>query len=174
MDISSSSQGNGILIVAGGAVYDCSTQSGGGQCVSYDPAQVDVSAPLEIFDPNAAAANLGGYNVDRSEKTIAGEAVVCFLVTSTTGGSTTKSEWCFASDGILLQFSDTSDDPTAASVTMEATSVNRNVTDADFDFEPPYPVTTYVAPASPTPSPPSQAPASPTPPEVPASPTPAQ
>lgn len=163
MDISSSSQGNEILIVAGGAVYDCSTQAGTGQCVSYDPSQVNASAPLALFDPAATAANLTGYTVDRSERAMAGEAAVCFSVTSTTGEITTKSEWCFASDGTLLQFSDTSDDPAGANVTVEVTSVNRNVTDADFDFTPPYPATPYVPPPSPTPSPPSQAPASPTP-----------
>ena len=163
MDISSSSQGNVILIVAGGAIYECSSQSGANQCISYDPSQVDVSAPIQIFDPSAAAANLVGYNVDRSEQAIAGETVACFSVTDTTEGITSKSEWCFASDGILLQFSDTSDDPTGTNVMMEATSVNRNVTDADFDFTPPYPATPYVLPPSPTPSPPSQAPASPTP-----------
>jgi outer membrane lipoprotein-sorting protein len=173
MDISSSSQGNETLIVAGGAVYSCSTQSGVSQCLSYDPSQVDTSAPLEIFDPNATAANLSGLNIDRSEQAIAGEAAACFSVTSTTEGGTGKSEWCFASDGTLLQFADTSDDPASANLRVEATSVNRNVTDADFDFKPPYPVATYVPSASPTPSP-SQAPASPTPPEVPASSTPVQ
>ncbi len=175
MDVSSSSQGNESLIVAGGGVYDCSTQSGASQCLSYDPSEVDVSAPLEIFDPNATAASLSGSNVDRSERATAGEAAVCFSVTNaTTAGSTSKSEWCFASDGILLQFADTSDDPASSNLTIEATSVNRNVKDADFDFKPPYPVTTYVPTASPTPSPSSEAPASPTPAEVPASPTPVQ
>jgi outer membrane lipoprotein-sorting protein len=171
MDISSSSQGNEILIVAGGAVYDCSTQTGADACISYDPSQVDVSAPLGIFDPNAVADNISGLNVDRSEETIAGEAATCFSVTLTTEGSTSNSRWCFASDGTLLQFTDTSDDPASANLTVEATSVNRNVTDADFDFTPPYPVTPYVPPASLTPSPESQAPASPTPAAAPASPT---
>jgi outer membrane lipoprotein-sorting protein len=172
MEISSSTQGSAILIVAGGAIYECSTESGLSQCVSYDTSQVDVSAPLGLFDPDAAAANLAGYDVDRSERAIGGEAAACFSLTTTTGTSTSKSEWCFASDGILLQYSDTSDDPTGANVTMEATSVNRNVTDADFDFEPPYPVTPYVPPVLATPSPSSQAPASPTPPQALASPTP--
>jgi len=174
MDISSSSQGDEILIVAGGAVYDCSTQSGAGQCLSYDPSQVDASGPLEIFDPSATAANLSALNVDRSEQDIAGEAATCFSGTTTTEGSTSKTQWCFASDGTLLKFSSTSDDPASANATLEATSVNRNVTDADFDFTPPYPVTPYVPPASLTPSPESQAPTSPTPAEAPASPTTAQ
>jgi outer membrane lipoprotein-sorting protein len=171
MDVSSSSQGNAILIVAGGAVYACSTEPGAEECISYDPSQVDASAPLGIFDPNATAGNLSGLNVDRSEQDIAGEAATCFSGTSTTEGITSKTEWCFASDGTLLQFTGTSNDPAATNSTVEATSVNRNVTDADFDFNPPYPVTAYVPPASPTPSSPSQAPASPTPPAAPASPT---
>lgn len=162
MDISSSSQGDGILIAAGGAVYDCSTQSGASQCLSYDPSQVDASAPLELFDPSATATSLSGLNVDRSEQTIAGEKATCFSVTSTAEQGASKSEWCFASDGTLLQYADTSDDPTSSSLRVEATSVNRKVTNADFDFNPPYPVATYVPPASATPSP-SQAPASPTP-----------
>jgi len=174
MDVSSSSQGDEVVIVAGGAVYDCTTESGASQCISYDPAQVDSSGPLELFDPSATATNLSGLNVDRSEQHIAGEAATCFSTTTTTEGSTNKTEWCFAGDGTLLRYADTSDDPASANSTLEATSVNRNVTDADFDFTPPYPATPYVAPASPTPSPSSQAPASPTPPAVPASPTPAQ
>jgi len=171
MDVSSSSQGDEIVIVAGGAVYDCTTESGVSQCTSYDPTQVDSYGPLEIFDPSATAINLGGLSVERSEQKIAGEAAVCFLGTSTTEGSTSKTEWCFASDGTLLRFADTSGDPTSANLTVEAASVNRNVTDADFDFNPPYPVIMYVPPASPTPSSPSEAPASPTPPAAPASPT---
>jgi outer membrane lipoprotein-sorting protein len=171
MDVSSSSQGDEVVIVAGGAVYDCTTESGVSQCISYDPSQVDSSGPLEIFDPSATATNLSGLNVDRSEQDIAGEAATCFSGTSTTEGSTSKTEWCFASDGTLLRFTDTSGDPASANLTVEATSVSRNVTDADFDFNPPYPVTAYVPPASPTPSSPSQAPASPTPPAAPASPT---
>ena len=171
MDVSSSSQGDEVVIVAGGAVYDCITESGVSQCISYDPAQVDTSGPLQIFDPSATATNLSGLNVARSEQDIAGEAATCFSGTTTTEGSTSKTQWCFASDGTLLKFSSTSDDPASANATLEATSVNRNVTDTDFDFNPPYPVTTYVPPASPTPSSPSQAPASPTPPAAPASPT---
>jgi outer membrane lipoprotein-sorting protein len=159
MDISSS-QGNEILIVAGGAVYGCSTQAGVDECISYDPTQVDAAAPLGVFDPNATAGSISGLNVDRSEETIAREAATCFSVTFTTEGGTSNSRWCFASDGTLLQFTDTSDDPASANLTVEATSVNRNVTDADFDFTPPYPVTAYVPPASPTPA---EAPASPTP-----------
>jgi hypothetical protein len=162
VDISSSSQGDDILIASASALYDCSAVSGASQCVSYDPSQVDPSAPLEVFDPSAAATSLSGQNVDRSEQTMLGESAKCFSVTSTADESTSKLEWCFASDSILLQFASTSDDPASSNLIVEATNVNRNVTDADFDFDPPYPVTPYVPPASPTPTA-SQAPASPTP-----------
>jgi len=171
MDISSSSEGDVIMIAAGGALYYCSAESGANQCVSYDPSQVDPSAPLEVFDPSVAATTLSGQNVDRSEQTMFGESATCLSVTSTTEESTSKSEWCFASDGILLQFASTSDDPAFGNLTVEATNVDRNVTETDSDFEPPYAVTPYVPPASPTPS---EAPGSPTPSGAPASPTPVQ
>jgi len=171
MDISSSSQGDEIMIATASALYDCSAASGANQCVSYDPSQVDPSAPLEMFDPSAAGLNLSGQNVDRSEQTVFGESATCFSVTSTTEESTSKSEWCFASDGILLRLAATSDDPASGDFTVETTGVNRDVTDADFDFQPPYPVSTPVPPPSPTPS---EAPGSPTPSGAPASPTPVQ
>jgi len=151
MDMSSSSQGDEILIATASGLYDCGAQSGANECVSYDPSQVDASAPLQIFDPTAAATSLSGQNVDRSEQTVSGESVTCFSATSTTQGSTSKLEWCFASGGILVRFATTSDDPASTNYTAEATNVNRNVTEADFNFEPPYPVTPYVPPASPTP-----------------------
>lgn len=171
LDISSSSQGDEILIAAGGTLYDCSAQSGENQCLSYDPSQVDIPGLLGIFDPSAAAASVGELNVDRSEQTISGESAKCFSVTSTAEGSTTNSQWCFASDGILLRLAATSDDPASGDLTVETTGVNRDVTDADFDFQPPYPVSTQVPTASPTPS---EAPGSPTPSGAPASPTPVQ
>jgi len=162
MDISSS-QGGEIMIGSASALYYCSAQSGANQCLSYDPSQYDVSAPLDLFDPNATATNLSGEDVGRSEQTIAGESATCFSITSTVEESTTKNEWCFASDGVLLEYTETWDDPDSGySYTLEATSANRNVTDADFDFQPPYPVTPYMPSSSPTPS------------EMPASPTPVQ
>jgi len=171
MDISSSGEGDVILIATGTALYWCGAELGANQCLSYDPSEFDASATLEMFDPTATGLNLSGQNVARSEQTMFGESATCFSVTSTTEESTSESEWCFASDGILLQFASTSDDPASGNVTVEATNVNRNVTEADFDFEPPYVVTPYVLPASPTPS---EAPGSPTPSGAPASPTPVQ
>jgi outer membrane lipoprotein-sorting protein len=171
VDISSSSEGDTILIATESALYWCDAESGANQCLSFDPFEYDASAPLEMFDPAAAGLNLSGENVDRSEQTMLGEFATCFSVTSTTEESTSESEWCFASDGILLQFASTSDDPASGNLTVEATNVNRNVTEADFDFEPPYAVTPYVPLASPTPS---EAPGSPTPSGAPASPTPVQ
>ena len=159
MDISGS-QGDYIVIAAANAVYDCSAQSGTNQCVSYDPSQVNASALLGLLDPSVTAASLSGLNVDRSEQTISGESTACFSVTNTTGGTTSKAQWCFASDGILLQYTESSSDPASGNFTMQTIGVNRNVTDADFDFQPPYPVSTPVPAASPTPS---AAPASPTP-----------
>jgi len=170
MDISSS-EGDVILIATGTVLYWCGAESGANQCLSYDPSEFDASTTLEVFDPTATGLNLSGQNVDRSEQTMFGESATCFSVTSTTEESTSKSEWCFASDGILLQFAGTSDDPASGNLTVEATNVNRNVTEADLDFEPPYAVTPYALPASPTPS---ETPGSPTPSGAPASPTPVQ
>jgi outer membrane lipoprotein-sorting protein len=171
MDISSSTQGDQTLIATASALYDCSAATGANQCVFYDPSQVDPSAPVEVFDPSAAATSLSGQNVDRSEQTLLGESATCFSMTSTTADSTSKSEWCFASDGILMRLAVTSDDPTIGDFIVETTDVNRDVTEADFDFEPPYPVNTPEAAASPTPS---EAPGSPTPSGAAASPTPVQ
>jgi outer membrane lipoprotein-sorting protein len=170
MDVSSS-EGDVTMIATSTALYWCGAESGANQCFSYDPSEFDASATLEVFDPTATGLNFSGQDVDRSEQTVFGEPATCFSVTRTTEESTTESEWCFASDGILLQFAGTSDDPASGNLTIEATNVNRNVTEADFDFEPPYAVTPYVLSASPTPS---EAPASPTPSGTPASPTPVQ
>jgi outer membrane lipoprotein-sorting protein len=171
LDISSSSQGDEILIATGDTLYDCSAQSGENQCLFYDASQVDIPGLLGIFDPSATAVSVAGENVDRSEQTISGESAKCFSVTSTAGGTTSNSQWCFASDGILLRLVTTSDDPATSDLTIETTGVNRDVTDADFDFQPPYPVSTQVPAASPTPS---EAPGSPTPSGAAASPTPVQ
>lgn len=171
LDISSSSQGDEILIAAGDTLYDCSADSGENQCLSYSASEVDITGLLGIFDPSVAAVSVTGQNVDRSEQTISGESAKCFSVTGTEQGTTSSSQWCFASDGILLRLVASSDDPTISDFTIEVTGVNRDVTEADLDFEPPYPVSTEAAAASPTPS---EAPASPTPSGAAESPTPAQ
>jgi outer membrane lipoprotein-sorting protein len=171
LDISSSSSGDEILIATGDTLYDCSAQSGENQCLSYGASEVDIPGLLGIFDPSVTASSVAGENVDRSEQTISGESAKCFSVTSTAGGSTSNSLWCFASDGILLRLVATSDDPATSDFTIETTGVNRDVTNVDFDFQPPYPVSTEVPAASPTPS---EAPGSPTPSGAAASPTPAQ
>jgi outer membrane lipoprotein-sorting protein len=170
MDVSSS-EGDVTMIATGTVLYWCGAESGANQCFSYDPSEYDASTTLEVFDPTVTGLNLSGQNVDRSEQTMFGESATCFSVTSTTEEITTESEWCFASDGILLQYVGTSDDPASGNFTIEATNVNRNVTEADFDFEPLYAVTPYVLSASPTPS---ESPASPTPSEAPGSPTPSE
>jgi outer membrane lipoprotein-sorting protein len=171
LDISSPSQGDEILIATGDTLYDCSADSGENQCLSYSASDVDISGLLGIFDPSVTATSVAGQEVDRSEQTISGESAKCFSVTSTSQGYTDNSQWCFASDGILLRLIATSDDPTVSNFTIEVTGVNRDVTEADFDFQPPYPVSTPTPAASPTPS---EAPASPTPSGAEASPTPAQ
>ena len=92
-----------------------------------------------------------GLDVDRSQRTIAGEKGTCFSVSGSIQGEEGSAEWCFASDGLLLLFAGSSSGADGGEFRLEATKLDRKVSDAD--FKPPYPVTQLPGLPGLTPSP---------------------
>lgn len=136
--------GGGSVIVSGGTTYFCDQQEE--QCLSMNtPISQVVPLPFVGFfaDPTALSDYIlevvTGLEINRSSRTIAGEDARCYSTAGTIEGQTGQAEWCFTSDGILLLLSGSSSGPTGeGSFHLEATSVSRQVSDAD--LEPPYPV----------------------------------
>lgn len=160
----------GSVIVTGGRIYNCESRGGSGECHEAGPVKPElgrtggtavvllpfpflafISSPNGFDQPTAGITSLGG-EFDRKGRTIAGEKGDCFFVF---GGQLrlSKTEWCFAEDGILLGMLTTVESPERKlEARLEALSISRDV--ADGDFQPPFPVQERVEPApSPTPAP---------------------
>jgi len=116
------------------ATYLCT----GEQCIGY-PAGGGVNpVPFvsQYANPSAIAQLVAGYrgiDIDQSEEEIAGLDATCFSVAQ--AGTTVS--WCYGDEGLLLR---SATESATGSFEMEATEVDLEVSDAD--FEPPYPVTT--------------------------------
>lgn len=135
------------IIVAAGTAYICDTKGAENQC---EPTSAERAAGyLSRFD---GLYNLAGpdafsqaivrmtvdSDIDRWTEVIAGEEATCFSSGGPIEELIEESEWCFASDGVLLRFAGahlTIEYP--ARFRLQATSIDREVSDAD--FEPPYP-----------------------------------
>ena len=127
-----------IIISAGGKSYLCFALAGEESCLVTEEDEAGAeAAPLDIlFDiPSAIAGGVEGVDIgDASQRTIAGLNAICFTI----GGGLVElgeGEVCFSNDGLLLYLQGEAE---GISSTFEATSVDTNVTDAD--FEPPYEV----------------------------------
>ncbi len=86
------------------------------------------------IDALAAAAQVGGVSITRSNETIAGTNATCY--SGLTSGSNDK--FCFSDSGVLLETQTT--DSSGAISGLIATAYSTDVSDSD--FQPPYPVTT--------------------------------
>ena len=141
VDISSSA-GDVIMINSGGASYLCSSEGGIGQCLESPLGDVIPIPFLSLFtDPNGLSdfidVSLSGVDVDRSDRTIAGQDATCFSISGIIDGETGSAEYCFRADGILLLLR--AEDEGSGVFALEATSVEDSVSDTD--LEPPYDVT---------------------------------
>ncbi|MCH7488910.1 MAG: hypothetical protein IIB23_04700, partial [Chloroflexi bacterium] len=85
-------------------------------------------------------AVLGDLNVDRSNRTIAGQDATCFSISGTIDGETGAVEYCFRDDGVLLllRAAGGPGDGDGGESSLEAISVEDSVSDSD--LEPPYDV----------------------------------
>lgn len=144
LDISSSA-GDLILINSDGTSYLCTSEGGTGQCLESPIGDVIPIPFLSVFtDPNGLSelidVALAGVDVDRSDRTIAGQDATCFSISATIDGETGATEYCFREDGILLLLrAGGSDAEGSGEFALEATNVEDSVSDSD--LEPPYDVT---------------------------------
>jgi hypothetical protein len=141
VDISSSG-GDVILINSDGTSYLCTSDGGTGQCLESPLGDLIPIPFLSVFtDPNGLNdlidVSLAGVDVDRSDRTIAGQDATCFSISGTIDGETGATEYCFREDGILLLVRAGAEG--SGEFTMEATNVEDSVSDSD--LEPPYDVT---------------------------------
>jgi hypothetical protein len=140
-----------IVISTPDKTYDCSQESGD-QCLAYPPSSnvVDVLPFLSNLDPGVIEAGLSGLTgnvqIASSSEKVAGNDASCVSAEGDIGGQDRYTKWCFASNGLLLFYSN-SDAAGTSEVMLQATDVG---TVSDSDFEPPYPVSE--APESPTPT----------------------
>lgn len=129
----------GSLITTGETSYLCSSEGGEGQCLE-SPAGLQIPLPfLEFFtDPDSLGdiidTELAGLDVDRSDREIAGRDATCFTASGEVEGESGEVEYCFSDDGVLLLLRSSGE--TSGEFSLEATSVETSVSDAD--LEPPY------------------------------------
>lgn len=138
--------GSFILITTSDTTYIC-TPEAGGSCLESPGGSGASPVPFLDFltSPGALTdllgANVAGVNVDRSSETIAGEDATCFSVSGDATGQSGSGTYCFTDDGIMVRLLASSE---AGEFSLEATSVERSVNDAD--LEPPYDVETLPVP----------------------------
>ena len=123
-----------VIIEAGGTSYLCFSSGGDESCLATGETAAETAAIAPLFDvPRGIAEEIEDVGlVDRSQRTIAGVNATCFTVSGALAGLG-EGEICFSDEGLLLFLQS---EVGGTSSTFEATSVSRDVTDAD--FEPPY------------------------------------
>jgi len=144
----------GVIISTPDKIYRC-TQEGGNQCLAYPPIEnlTDVLPFLNEFDPGTLEATLSAstesLKIESSNEKVGDQDASCVSVEGSLGGQEGLGKWCFASNGLLL-FESTSSDPAGTSEFMvQATDVSKV---SDSDFNPPYPVTEETSSPTATPT----------------------
>jgi hypothetical protein len=149
LDMSGSDLGDVTMIATEDSTAVCTE----GTCLAIansDSAIVPVPPFVGDFtDPDVLTSSIAGsvlgVEIDSFQETIAGESADCFSASGSVEGESGSTEWCFTDDGILLRsFSTFEEDGETGEFRLEATTVSRDVSDAD--FEPPYPVTEFNLP----------------------------
>jgi hypothetical protein len=136
------------LIIKADEAFRCiGGADGEGECLPMDSLadEADTLPFLRAFiTPSALSESVAeataGTDIGRTQEQIAGQEADCYTV----GGSATEesggTQWCFGPDGILLRLSGVyPDTPGAGPFRLEAVTVSREVSDADFEL--PYPLT---------------------------------
>jgi hypothetical protein len=125
-----------IIITTGGKSYMCFSGGGEESCLATEAEEAEAgAAPLDLlFDiPQELAEDTEDVDLaETSQRSIAGVDATCFTVSSGLA-DLGEGETCFSDQGLLLYVRSEVD---GASSVFEATSVDTDVTDAD--FEPPY------------------------------------
>lgn len=132
----SGADGDFTIITTAENTYLCSE----GSCLASPAGVASAGVPFLNFltSPEDLQGLVGeslGVDVDQSSATIAGEDATCFTAAGTVAGETGSGTFCFADDGIMLRLDASSGEGDFA---LNATSVDRSVSDSD--FEPPFPV----------------------------------
>jgi hypothetical protein len=133
----SGADGDFIIISTAENTYLCTE----GSCIASPAGASSIPVPFLSFltSPDGlqtlVGQSLGDVDVDQSSDTIAGEDATCFTASGTVEGETGSGTFCFADDGIMLRMDASSAEGDFA---LNATSVDRSVSDSD--FEPPFPV----------------------------------
>ncbi len=139
MDLSTSGEGEVIMIATKGKTYFCSE----GSCFSIDSPDSPLAPPLpflgDFTEPGAIsdsiAQEFAGVEIKKTTANIAGRAAGCYSTSSSVTGQEGQAEWCFGIDGLLLRFASSGG---GAEFRLEATEAEREVSDSD--FEPPFDV----------------------------------
>jgi len=123
------------LIATGGSTYYCSESGGEGTCIQAPASQIPVPFLSSFVDPDAyesfIAGSFAGLDIDRSERTIAGQDAQCYSASGVVAGEEGQSEFCFSSDGVPLRISGGGG---GSEFTMEATDASDSVSDTDFEL----------------------------------------
>ena len=123
------------IINKGGKTYVCSPDIEG--CYE-SPTAIPLPFVSFFTDPATISgligADVGGANVDHSSKTVAGMDANCYSASTSEG----EGEVCFSEDGLLLSIHGT-DSSTGMEFTLEATSAEGSVSEADLEL--PYDIT---------------------------------
>ena len=122
------------FITKEGKTYLCSNDGGEGQCLE-SPTALPLPFLTYFTDPSSLSGlvdtEIGGIDFDRSEEQIAGQDATCYSASGSIEGQEGSAEYCFNDDGLLLRLDGGSD---AATFTLEATSVEGSVADADLEL----------------------------------------
>jgi len=127
------------ILNSGGKSYICSEAGGEGQCLESPVSQIPLPFLGSFVDTDAyeslVEGTFSGVDIDRSDETIAGQDAQCYNASGTVEGVEGESEFCFTGDGVPVRIMGGGGGSTFS---MEATSVETSVGDAD--FQPPFPI----------------------------------
>jgi hypothetical protein len=124
-------------ITKDGKSYICTDAGGEGTCIASPTSAM----PIPFADPSALSGLINteaaGIDFNRSKKDIAGQSATCYSASGSVSGQSGSAEYCFADSGLLLRLDGGSE--AGSTFTLEATSVDSSVADADLEL--PYSVT---------------------------------
>ncbi len=118
-----------------GTTYICIDDGSGGGTCTASPVGIPLPFLTYFTDPDALTGLIGtevdGIGFDRSDKEIAGQDATCYSASGTVEGQSGSAEYCFSDEGLLLRLDGGGE---GGSFTLEATSVEGTVADADFEL----------------------------------------
>lgn len=129
-------EGDISVISTPDGTYTCFAEGGEGQCFQ-SPGDEALPVPfLDIFtDPaelnDLIDTSLGDVDINRDERSIAGQDATCYSVSGEIEGEQGSAEYCFSGEGLLLLLRAGGSE--SGEFSMEATSVETSVSDSDLE-----------------------------------------